>query len=468
MLFHSAQFGIFFVLVLIFSAALSRHRYLRHSMLLLASYVFYMAWNVRYLGLILFSTLLDYVIGAQIHRTLDPKKRKLLLAMSIAGNLAVLGTFKYYGFFAENLESLLKICGLHSSLPVLKLLLPVGISFYTFQSLSYTIDIYRGVLEPRKSFIEFALFVAFFPQLVAGPIVRAKQFLPQLDRELALSGQRVGSGIYLILKGLVKKTCIADMLGLYLVDPVFASPTNYGVIWALVALYSFKFQIYNDFSGYSDIAIGTGRLLGFDLPMNFRSPYKANSISDYWARWHMTLGSWFRDYVYYPLGGSRRGGVRTCINLLVTMGLVGLWHGANWTFVIWGGYYGALLCVHWLYRKWKGRRNETFSALGNAVRVFFTFQLTTLAVLPFRSPDLKTVQTLLFASRTAHAEPISAALLVLALAAVLHFTPERWKGQTEECFVRMPPLAQGACSALVMGLLVTLGGASNPYYYFQF
>ncbi len=470
MLFHSAQFGIFLLLVLALSAILARHRRARHLMLLAASAIFYAAWSVRYLGLILFSTLLDFLIGAAIHRSTDPRRRKLLLGASIAANLGVLGVFKYYGFFVRNLATLLGTVGLHPSLPMLDLLLPVGISFYTFQSMSYTIDIYRGQLEPRRSFVEFALFVSFFPQLVAGPIVRARQFLPQLDRRPAASERRTGSGLYRVLKGLTKKVFIADLLGRFMVDPVFAGPAGYGAVWGLLAVYAFKFQIYNDFSGYSDIAIGCGRLLGYELPENFRSPYKARSIADYWKRWHITLGAWFRDYLFFPLGGTRKGEMHTLVNLLLVMGLVGLWHGASWTFVVWGLYYGVLMCLARVRKLMFGQGGGEASLFGAAARVFFVFNLTAVAALFFRAPDLQTVRNIVCGSWMTAAGPRwgPAVLPLLLLAILLHFAPERWKRGAEELFVKLPPLAQGAVAALVIGLLVTVGGAADPYYYFQF
>jgi len=470
MLFHSAQFGLFLIVVLTLSALLSGNRRVRHLMLLAASCVFYAAWNVRYLGLILFSALVDYFLGEAIHRSVNPRQRRLLLGASIVANLGVLGVFKYYGFFVHNLAALLEWLGFNPMLPMLELLLPVGISFYTFQSMSYTIDIYRGRLEPRRSFIEFALFVTFFPQLVAGPIVRARQFLPQLDRQVLPSGRSAGSGLYRVLKGLTKKVFIADLLGRFLVDPVFAGPAGYGALWGLVAIYAFKFQIYNDFSGYSDIAIGCGRLLGYELPENFRSPYKAQSIAEYWQRWHITLGSWFRDYLFYPLGGSRLGEFRTLVNLILVWALIGLWHGASWTFVLWGLYYGVLLCLARIRKHLSGPAVDEVSATRALARVILIFNLTAVAALLFRAPDLLTVRQLAGASWLSLEAPRWGpdVLPLLVFAGLLHFAPERWKLGAEEIFIRLPAPIQGALAALVIGLLVTVGGATDPYYYFQF
>jgi D-alanyl-lipoteichoic acid acyltransferase DltB (MBOAT superfamily) len=295
MLFQTPTFGLFLVVVVAVATLLDGRAKLHQGFLLVASWLFYAAWDVRFLGLIVFSTFLDYFAALAIARAATPGRRRALLAVSLAGNLGLLGLFKYFDFFAESVERLLAALGVEASLPLLHLILPVGISFYTFQTLSYTIDVYRGTLEPRRSPVQFALFVAFFPQLVAGPIVRASEFLPQLDEPRRYDDLTTGSGIYLILKGLVKKVVFADVLGTYLVNPVFADPAAHPGFWVLLAVYAFKFQIYGDFSGYSDVAIGCGRLLGFELPENFRSPFKSTSFTEYWRRWHMTLGSWFRD-----------------------------------------------------------------------------------------------------------------------------------------------------------------------------
>jgi D-alanyl-lipoteichoic acid acyltransferase DltB (MBOAT superfamily) len=359
----------------------------------------------------------------------------------------------------------------------LNIILPVGISFYTFQSMSYTIDIYRGELEPRKSLMEFALFVTFFPQLVAGPIVRAREFLPQLDRASGATSHQTGTGIYLILKGLIKKVVIGDALALYVVDPVFANPAGYGALAIATAIYGFKFQLYNDFSGYSDIAIGTGRLLGYDLPINFRSPFKAPSITDYWRRWHITMSSWFRDYVFFPLGGSKCGLGRTCINTLITMGLVGLWHGAAWTFVLFGCYHGVLLSLSIVKRYMAARLRpgtlsgpEGWSPVGHFLRVAVIFHLTMIGGLIFRAPDLATIGEML--SRLWRLLPGSAVDLrlvgLIVVAFSLHFVPEAGKEGVERWFANLHPLLQGAAIAVVIGLLVTVAGRTQPFYYFQF
>jgi len=450
MLFHTPIFGLFLVVTLLVAASLRQSPSARKIFLLAASYAFYMAWDARYLLLILFSTAVDYAVGAAIPRAEDPRRRKLLLIASVVTNLGVLATFKYYGFFVENMLALARTVGLEPSLPVLDVVLPVGISFYTFQTMSYTIEIYRGNLEPRKNLVDFALFVAFFPQLVAGPIVRAREFLPQLDRAYRYDERQASSGLYLILKGLIKKAVFADVIGSFLVDRVYADPSAFG--------------------GFC-IAIGCGRLLGFELPQNFRSPYKATSIRDYWSRWHMTLGRWFRDFVFFPLGGSRGKPARVYANLLGTMALVGLWHGPSWIFVLWGTYYGVLLCIErtWLqFRKAGGAGEEP--RLPWLVRVVVTFNLTAIGSMVFRSADMDQLRNLAAAMFSPASSPVDFRfpLVAFALAAMTHFAPDRFKAAVEERFIRLPAIAQAAACVAVIVQVRLAGVRVNPFYYFQF
>lgn len=351
MLFNSLTFVVFFLVV--YAAYLVTQRSLRaqNLMLLAASYVFYGAWDWRFLSLIAASTLIDYTIGLRLgalqNQADAAPRRKLLVTMSVAANLGLLGVFKYFNFFADSLVGLLNAVGIHADAVTLRIVLPVGISFYTFQTLSYTIDVYRGRLQPTRNLINFALFVAFFPQLVAGPIERASRLLPQLEKPRSPTVWQVDSGIFLILWGYFKKVVIADRAGL-MVDQVFNNYTDHTGLILCVAVLAFSVQIYADFSGYSDIARGLSRLMGIELMVNFKLPYFALNPSDFWQRWHISLSSWLRDYLYIPLGGNRRGNVYR--NLMLTMLLGGLWHGAAWNFVIWGGFHGGILI---LYRRWE-------------------------------------------------------------------------------------------------------------------
>jgi D-alanyl-lipoteichoic acid acyltransferase DltB (MBOAT superfamily) len=316
----------------------------RVVVLFLVSCVFYHTWAAgmhgayRYLlALLVFTIVLDYYLALAIDRARAPRRRKVLLIISLVSNLGILGVFKYYDFFVQDVLQL----------PVepLHLILPAGISFHTFQSLSYTIDVYRGKLRPTTSVLQFATFVLFFPQLVAGPIVRAEELLPQLGRLPALDHPRAADGLFRILVGVWKKIAIGDFLAVALVDRVFANPEHYSALEVLIGCYGYAFVIYLDFSAYSDIAIGSAQLLGFELPENFRTPYRSSNLQDFWRRWHISLSSWLRDYLYVPLGGSRGGAAATYRNLIITMLLGGLWHGASWTFIVWGLLHGGGLAV---------------------------------------------------------------------------------------------------------------------------
>ena len=342
MLFHSVQFILFFLVVYALYRVLP-HRW-QNRMLLLASYVFYGSWDWRFLSLILISTVVDFFCGLKIDAAADKKARKHFLIFSLMTNLGLLGVFKYFNFFAENLGALLSVFGFQSNLAVLNIVLPVGISFYTFQTLSYTIDIYYGRMKPTRCFADFALFVAFFPQLVAGPIERASHLLPQLQQPRRPSLEQFYQGCYLFFWGLFLKMFVADNLA-RIVDPIFAGgPYDGGMVW--IGVYGFAFQIFGDFAGYSNMARGIAKLLGIEIMNNFLAPYMAANPRDFWRRWHISLSTWLRDYLYIPLGGNKGGDFLTLRNLLLTMLLGGLWHGAAWTFVVWGLYHGVLLIAH--------------------------------------------------------------------------------------------------------------------------
>ncbi len=331
MLFHTWTFLLFFSIFYPVYLALKGTR-LRTPWLLLASYVFYGWWNPLYLLLILWSTGVDYVAVLGMARS---RRRKPWLALSIVNNLGLLGFFKYGQFVAENLNLLLESMAVPYAVPAPDVLLPVGISFFVFQSMSYTIDFYRGQVEQEPNFLRYATFVSLFPQLVAGPIERARNLLPQLRREPTISRADVADGSSLFVVGLFKKVALADYLALY-VDQVYAAPADFQAPALILASFAFAWQIYFDFSGYTDMARGVGRMMGIRLMLNFNNPYLATGLGDFWNRWHISLSTWFKDYVYIPLGGNRRSEVRTYVNMCLTMVISGLWHGAMWTFVIWG------------------------------------------------------------------------------------------------------------------------------------
>jgi len=335
--FNSLQFFLFFAVV--YSLYLAFNHKWQNRMLLVASYVFYGTWDWRFLSLIVISTIIDYYCGIKIDEITDAKKRKQFLAISIVANLSMLGFFKYFNFFAENLQALCCFFGFQVQPHFLNIILPVGISFYTFQTMSYTIDIYKGQLKPTRKFFDFALFVSFFPQLVAGPIERASHLLPQILSKRKVTIDKFCEGCYLIFWGLFLKVFVADNLA-RLVDPIFASDPPYNGVKVLLGLYAFAFQIFGDFAGYSNIARGLGKCMGFDIMVNFNLPYFVTNPSDFWRRWHISLSTWLRDYLYIPLGGNKKGTLFTYRNLAITMFLGGLWHGAAWTFIIWGAYRG--------------------------------------------------------------------------------------------------------------------------------
>lgn len=347
MAFVSGRFVLFFF-VLVAALAITPTNRARKLVLAFASSLFYAAWDWRYLGLLYFISGVDYACAAGIHRSQSAPVRKALLALSIVSNLGVLGYFKYYNFFVGNLNW---VSSGALELALRTLVLPAGISFYTFKSMSYTIDVYRGQIEPCRSWLDYVTFITFFPELIAGPIVRASVFLPQLDEDRRLEPNRAAEGASLFLLGLTKKVLLADNLALTVSDPVFAAPAQFAssAVWAAVLAYTI--QIYADFSGYSDMAIGVAKILGYDLPENFHMPYLSENPSDFWRRWHVTLSGWLRDYLYIPLGGNRVSNARTYANLAATMLLGGLWHGASWNFVLWGALHGGALALHRFAKK---------------------------------------------------------------------------------------------------------------------
>jgi len=343
MLFNSFIFLIFLALIVplyYYSSA-----GFRKPMLLVASYFFYGYWDYRFCSLLLISTVIDYLTGKYIFATNNSIIRKRLLLVSLFSNLGILGFFKYFNFFIESFAGLGSTFGLQLDYLHLNIILPVGISFYTFQTLTYTIDIYRREIEPTKSFIDFALYVSFFPQLVAGPIERAKHLLPQISQMPTPTRQQFKQGFVLITVGMFKKVLIGDTTG-RIVDQIFAQPQYYASSEILMALILFSIQIYADFSGYSSIARGTAKWLGIELMENFNQPYLSSNITEFWRRWHISLSTWLKDYLYISLGGNRISNIRTYINLMITMLLGGLWHGASWTFVVWGGLHGIYLTIH--------------------------------------------------------------------------------------------------------------------------
>ena len=342
MLFNSLEFAIFFITIFILYWILP-HKF-RKYLLIAASILFYMSWSVPFVSLLFISAYVDYYCSAAILKTESSIKKKIYVLISLIVNLSLLGFFKYTTFLFENVNSFFDFLNIDYSCPVWNIILPLGISFYTFQTMSYTLDVYRGEKKTAKNLADFFLYISFFPQLIASPIVRASEFLEQINPIKKINTKDIHNGLNLIFIGLIKKVLFADNIS-KIVEDFFSSPLQYNSISAWIGVYAFAFQIYFDFSGYCDIAIGCARLLGFNLPKNFDIPYKAHNMRDFWRRWHITLSTWLRDYLYISLGGSRCSELKVYRNLLITMVLGGLWHGASWNFVIWGLYLGIILSI---------------------------------------------------------------------------------------------------------------------------
>jgi alginate O-acetyltransferase complex protein AlgI len=458
MLFHTWPFLVFFLVVWVVYFGLRKTPFWLHW-LLVASYVFYGWWNPLYLILIVYSTLLDYFVVIFMERS----SRKLVwLVISMANNLFLLGFFKYAQFITDNANLILSQFGVVYSLPAPDVLLPVGISFYTFQSMSYTIDFYRGQIERERSLVRFAAFVSLFPQLVAGPIERASALLPQLKKFPQITTGDVADGLSLFVVGLFKKVALADYLS-RVVDPVYANPAQHDAATLLLATFAFAWQIYFDFSGYTDMARGVARAMGIRLMLNFNHPYLATSLGDFWSRWHISLSTWFRDYVYVPLGGNRRGTFLMYRNLFLTMVISGLWHGAAWTFIIWGAIHAIATMVT--------RRAERSEFYGRSVPIFvkrvLVFTVVCFAWIFFRAESLQ--DALLIVSRIATTGwstpdfPILALVLVGVIWCYQFLYESRLRGLLE-----IPSVQMALAVGMLLYLLIVPGGGGGEFIYFQF
>ncbi len=464
MLFPTLNYALFFVAVFVLVWSMPTLA-VRKAVLVAASYFFYAQWSLLFAGLLAASSLLNFTIGVWLAARAS-NQRKPVLALGVGLNLALLGVFKYYNFFLESLADLLLLFGWSRDMPFLAILLPVGISFFTFHGISYIVDVAREEIPPTRNPLDLLLYLAFFPQLVAGPIVRAAQFLPQLQQMPRFSDAAVGPAVLLILLGLVKKVVIADALATHLVDPVFNSPMTAATLDLWMAAYGYAVQIYCDFSAYSDIAIGSAALLGYRFPVNFNRPYRATSFSDFWRRWHISLSSWLRDYLYIPLGGNRGGGLATARNLAITMLLGGLWHGAAWTFVLWGAIHGVALGME------RGA-GAAWKAVSPFLRGVMVFHTVCAAWILFRSPDLVSAGAYLSGLFDGYpaAETLTQAPLVIVIAVVLaaQFLPDRLGARVGEGIGRLPWWALGL---LLGGVVLTIEGLGPqgvaPFIYFQF
>ena len=468
MLFNSVTFVVFLPVVLVLVAATPRR--FRNYILLVASYVFYGAWDWRFLGLILTSTAIDFVAAHVIADSEDSRRRKLALSASLIGNLGILGTFKYFNFFVDSAVNLIEWFGLHASPPALNLILPVGISFYTLQTMSYTIDVYYGRMPATRRLLEFAVYVAYFPQLVAGPIERAQHLLPQILSPGRVDGERINIGLMLMLIGFTKKVLIADSIA-PITGEIYQDPALFtaGALWK--GCYLYTLQLYCDFSGYSDIARGVSELLGIRLGQNFRQPYLSQSVSEFWRRWHISLGSWLRDYVYIPLGGNRVRVGRSYVNLMTTWLLCGLWHGAAWTFVVWGGVNGAYLCVERMFGIGRGDPPVAIGRAGwgkRVLRTVVTFHLIALTWIVFASPSFGHIvqyfQGLLVLDGAGDfgLVPVAVALAVMAI----DIPQDLARDHT--VFLRLPWWVQSPVYTGLIFAMMLFGDREIPFIYFQF
>ena len=454
--------------------ALVRAKKIRLLFILGASYVFYAHWDWRFLPLIWGSSTADWLLGNAIARSEDAKSRKLWLTGTVAINLGVLGVFKYFNFGVDTISATLTALGYAPPEIALRIALPIGISFFTFESMSYVIDIYRRQLEPQRSYTEYLSFVAFFPHLVAGPIVRPRDLLPQLAGPARWSSAAGSEGLFLIATGLLKKVAIGDFLAVGLVDRVFDAPIQYSSLECYAAVLGYAVQIYCDFSGYTDIAIGSALLLGVRFPRNFNAPYKATNIADFWRRWHISLSTWLRDYLYVPLGGNRKGVMRTYINLMLTMLLGGLWHGASWTFVVWGGIHGVALAVTRAVHQRNKRRATAPSPgpVGRILSILFTFHVVCAAWIFFRAGtfhDARIFFSQLLQGTTHHANLSLAAFGILTLGLFTHWMPECWYAWFRTRFIGLPASAQAALLVVTAYVIDRMASAEVvPFVYFQF
>ncbi|HXD32418.1 MAG TPA: MBOAT family protein [Pyrinomonadaceae bacterium] len=470
MLFTSANYFIFLAIVFFVYCLLARKR-VPVLFLLAASYYFYALWNVKFLALVFLLSTVDFMVALLLERSRGSVARKLLLTVSVASDVGVLFVFKYFNFFSSSLNELFAKLGLHSSTFLLEnLALPLGLSFITFRSLSYVVDVYRGQLKATRRYFDYLTYVAFFPTVIAGPIARAGDLLPQFQSRPAITSEQGTRAMFLIMIGLIKKIAIADFLGNNLVDRVFDQPQLYSSLETLAAIYGYAVQIYCDFSGYSDIAIGSALLLGFTLPPNFDAPYRARNLRDFWRRWHISLSTWLFDYVYISLGGLRKRRINLYRNLVLTFLIGGLWHGAAWTFVIWGGLHGLGLCAtHWWAQVKKNRRSKSSQHWwSKAVGVFVTFHFVCAAWIVFRAQNLTEawqVIAQLGSLQFSHSNLSGSILAVLVVAYLSHWLPSRISSGFERFWTWLPAPAQAVLIlSLALGLYYVAGAEAQFIY----
>ncbi len=465
MLFPTLDFGLFFLLVFVLVWAVSRSNEWRKLLLLLASWVFYGAWDWRFVALLIASAFINWGGARLIYAAQTRGTQKALVTIGVIANLGILGFFKYYDFFLEQLGVLLAGWGMARDLPLLQIVLPVGVSFFTFQGMSYLIDVYRGRLR-AASLLDITLLMSFFPHLVAGPIVRGADLLPQFEKTPRLNRDMVAMAMLLIVWGLFKKAVVASELSVNLVDPVFFDPSAHSSLDLLLAAYGYAVQIYCDFSAYSDMAIGIAALFGYRFPRNFNQPYRASSLQDFWRRWHISLSSWLRDYLYIGLGGNKGGLAMQCRNIMLTMLLGGFWHGAKWTFLIWGGLHGGVQVIETCWRK------AGLPGLPKLLAILVTFHIVTLGWIFFRADSFDGAIAFLGGLgrgdwSNGMTTPLLAALILLGMA--FHFTPPALAQSIALRLRRLPAPLLGLLVAVAIILVDAMRYEGvAPFIYYQF
>ena len=471
--FQSLHFLVFLFVLVVACGLLWKRFDARKNLLLVASYYFYMNWDWRFAGLLVGSTLLYYVVARRIQAETRQVWRRAWLGLAVLGGLGVLGYFKYANFFIHSAIELTAALGFQTDISLLSLVLPIGISFFTFQGLSYVVDVYRRQLEPTTNLRDFALFISFFATVLAGPITRGAQLLPQFAKQQTVPAPEVEQGLALIVRGFVKKVVFADVLAAQLVDPAFANPHAFSSVYLLVTLYAYSFQIYMDVSGYTDIARGAALLCGFRLPQNFNAPYLATSVSNFWQRWHITMSGFFRDYVFIGLGGSRYGNVY--LNLMLTFIAIGLWHGGGWNFLLYGALHGGMVCVERFLRERRVSAGlvaaPVLSRAQGILRIVWVFNFVAFTRILFRSSDLASASQYLgamFGGWQGTSEFNGLALSVLAVAALLHWS---WPAAGYPAFERWrtaPVPLHAAGIVLAVYAVMALSSRKAPFIYFVF
>jgi alginate O-acetyltransferase complex protein AlgI len=440
----------------------------KKNILLLASYYFYMSWDMRFAAVLLLLTGINFWAGSGIAAAAGPRRRKLVFAAAIGASLSVLAYFKYANFFVDELAALLRGLGLMGEHELLKIVLPIGISFYTFQSLSYVFDVYRGKIPPTASIRDFALFVSFFPTVLSGPISRASTLLPQIEKGGAINASRCDEGLLLVVRGCLKKVLFADTLAMHIVNPAFADPHTQSTWFLIVAVYAYSFQIYMDLSGYTDMARGVAKIFGFDLAENFNIPYAARTVSEFWQRWHMSMSGFFRDYLYHSIGGSKYGNVY--LNLIITFVAIGIWHGAGWNFVLYGLIHGLFVGWERFVRKPAGATSAP-GRLNVIWKIVFIFSVVSFSRILFRADDLSSAANFVRAMVDGFGQASTwstVGLGALGVAVLLHLVPERSERKMQAFVQALPWPLKAVALITVFYLLLALQQGSGGFIYFKF